>query len=112
MQRTVDLATDFFGDGEPSLAAAIADTANAMWPIAPPPTDAQGFQSPRWSARAGRDTLEKLVGALGYAAGLKMVIVGHSHRPGVCGMLIRRQVGAARRCRLMGVGAVAVRDRL
>ncbi len=88
IQRTVDLATDFFGDGEPSLAAAIADTANAMWPIAPPPTDAQGFQSPRWSARAGRDTLEKLVGALGYAAGLKMVIVGHSHRPGVCGMLI------------------------
>jgi UDP-2,3-diacylglucosamine pyrophosphatase LpxH len=79
IQRGVDLLDDMFSDSELSL----SDLLNARWPEVDAPDDAHGFDSPRWCDRDGRDVLQTLVGALPEASALRLVVVGHSHRPGV-----------------------------
>jgi len=79
VERGIDLLGDFFGDTPMSL----SDALNARWAGADPPSDAHGFQSPRWCDRGDRDHLQTVVGALPNAADIRMVFVGHSHRPGI-----------------------------
>ena len=79
IQQGISLVIDMFSDDTFSL----TDLLGSRWPEADPPADAHGFRSPRWCDRTGRATLQRLVGALPGASGLRLVFVGHSHRPGV-----------------------------
>jgi UDP-2,3-diacylglucosamine pyrophosphatase LpxH len=88
VQRGFDMMIDFFSDSALSL----TDTLGARWPGADPPPDAHGFTSPRWCDRAGRDVLQRLVGALPNADALRLVIVGHSHRAGISAVHVEGQL--------------------
>ncbi|MFO0614717.1 MAG: hypothetical protein U0414_19175 [Polyangiaceae bacterium] len=79
IQNGFDFLSDLFSDNEFSL----NDLLETRWPGVDPPADAHGFASPRWSAREGREILQKLVSALPGAHALRLVVLGHSHRPGV-----------------------------
>lgn len=79
IQQGVDILGDLFADSE----SALNDILSSRWPGADPPADAHGFTATRWCDRDGRDVLQRLFTALPNAAALRLVIVGHSHRPGI-----------------------------
>jgi hypothetical protein len=79
LQIGIDVLADFFGDSGISL----TDALNTRWHGVDPPADAHGFVATRWCDRAGRENIQKVAGALPNASDLRLVIVGHSHIPGI-----------------------------
>ena len=88
IQKTIDLAADFFSD--PTMP--LDDLFDAQWHAASPPENAGGFSSPRWCDRGGRNVLQSLVQGLPFAQDLRAVLVGHSHRPGISSLLVDGRV--------------------
>lgn len=76
LQQTFDLAAEFFEDPTPALF-------DGHWRQAAPPAAATGFSSPRWCDRNHREKLALLASRHPQAANLRLLIVGHSHCPGI-----------------------------
>lgn len=76
LQDKFDLATEFFADPDVALL-------EGHWPFVDAPPDAGGWSSGAWCARNGRDRLGMLVSALRGAPDVRVLLVGHSHCPGV-----------------------------
>ena len=79
LQDELDLAAELSTDPEWSLGEMLA----RHWPFVDAPPGSEGFRSPAWCARNGRDRLGTLASALPGAAALRLLVVGHTHCPGI-----------------------------
>ena len=84
IEEGIDLETELFSDPDMGL----DDAFSARWPESTAIVDRDGFSSPRWSDRTNRGLLARLVSALPFHASLRLVCVGHSHRPGVSAIMV------------------------
>lgn len=79
LQEELDLAAELLSDPEWSLAEMLA----RHWPFVDAPPGEHGYWSPAWCARNGRERLGRLASELPWASDLRMILVGHSHCPGI-----------------------------
>lgn len=88
LEQKLDLVSDYFGDTDLSLHQAFSEG----WPDATAPADTQGFTASRWCKRGRRELMESLLGRLDGASELRLVFVGHSHRPGIAALQIQNRL--------------------
>ena len=79
LQDELDLASELFSDPEWSLGEMLA----RHWPFVDAPAGEHGYRSPSWCARNGRDRLGALASELPGSSALRLLVVGHSHCPGI-----------------------------
>lgn len=76
LQKTFDLAMEFFDDPTPALF-------DGRWRAMDPPSGMPGFSSRCWCDRNKREELGLLASAMENASNLRLLLVGHSHCPGI-----------------------------
>ncbi len=79
LQEELDLASELVSDPEWSLSDMLA----RHWPFVAAPPGEHGYCSPAWCARNGRERLGRLASEVPGAANLRLILVGHSHCPGI-----------------------------